>query len=66
MENLYKELHGCENRTEYLKMLSDTHGVDMDQILFLADLLGPDEDFDGLVTSVEDIAMCGSAGNHFN
>lgn len=66
MSNLYKELHGCENRTQYLKMLSDQHGVDIDQITALADLLGPNEDFDGLVTSVEDLAMCGSVNNHFN
>jgi hypothetical protein len=31
-------------------------GVDKRTVFMLADLLGPDEDFDGLVTSLEDYA----------
>lgn len=48
------EKHGFKNRREYLEDLSDTMGVDMQDTLMLAELLGPDEDFDGLVTMLED------------
>ena len=52
--NIYKE-NGYENRTEYLKSLHDMTGIDLNTVYALADMLGPDEDFDGLVTSLEDI-----------
>lgn len=53
--NPYKE-HGFENRQAYLEDLANTIGVDMHTVEIMADLLGPDEDFDGLVTSLEDYA----------
>jgi hypothetical protein len=48
--------YGAENRAEYLEMLSDDYGVDIDIVHAMADVLGPMEDFDGLVTSLEDMA----------
>ncbi len=48
--------HGAETRAEYLAMLSEDYGVDLDIVHAMADVLGPNEDFDGLVTSLEDIA----------
>ena len=48
--------HGHENRRAYLVSLADDIGVDIQTVFMLADLLGPDEDFDGLVTSLEDYA----------
>ena len=48
--------HGHENRRAYLLSLADDTGVDIQTVFMLADLLGPDEDFDGLVTSLEDYA----------
>jgi len=48
--------YGAENRAEYLEMLSDDYGVDIDIVHAMADVLGPTEDFDGLVTSLEDLA----------
>lgn len=57
MHNPYIE-HGCKSRAEYLNMLAEEHDVDIDAVEMLADLLGPDEDFDGLVTMVEDYAEC--------
>lgn len=48
--------YGAENRAEYLKMLSEDFDVDLDTVHALADVLGPMEDFDGLVTSLEDMA----------
>ena len=47
---------GFDNRRAYLLSLSDDLGVDIKTVLALADLLGPNEDFDGLVTSLEDYA----------
>lgn len=48
--------NGYENRDDYLKCLAEDYGVDEDVVRELADLLGEDEDFDGLVTSVQDAA----------
>ena len=48
--------NGYKNRKDYLRSLSDDHGVDIEKVLLLADLYGPNEDFDGLVTQIEDIA----------
>lgn len=53
--NAYKE-HGFTSRRDYLDDLADNMGIDKSTVYALADLLGPDEDFDGLVTSLEDIA----------
>ena len=48
--------YGVETRAEYLEMLADDFGVDIDTVHAMADVLGPMEDFDGLVTSLEDIS----------
>ena len=48
--------YGVENRAEYLALLADEYDVDLDTVHALADVLGPMEDFDGLVTSLEDMA----------
>ena len=54
--SIYQD-HGFENRREYLLDLADSCGVDPSIVFALADLLGPSEDFDGLVNAVEDAAM---------
>ena len=54
--NVYKE-HGYENRKDYLQGLAEENDVDLSAVLALADMLGPSEDFDGLITSIEDFAM---------
>ena len=43
--------NGFNNRKEYLESLCEEY--DPQAVYALADLLGPDEDFDGLVTSLE-------------
>lgn len=53
--NVYIE-NGYKSRADYLKCLSEDTGVDLFTVQMLADLLGPNEDFDGLVTSLEDYA----------
>lgn len=47
---------GYESRAEYLEGLADETGVSLRMVWELAQLLGPEEDFDGLVTSLEDQA----------
>lgn len=49
--NVYQE-HGFENRRAYLESLCEDYP--RDAVFMLADLLGSDEDFDGLVTMLED------------
>lgn len=47
---------GYEDREEYLESLAEDMCVDYEYVHELAALLGEDEDFDGLVTAVEDYA----------
>ena len=54
--SIYTE-NGFDNRKAYLLDLADTMGLDPSIVFAMADLLGPSEDFDGLVTSLEDYAM---------
>lgn len=53
--SVYQE-NGYANRREYLESLAEDMGVDRDTVFMLASLLGPSEDFDGLVTELEDMS----------
>lgn len=53
--NDYQEL-GFNNRREYLQSLSDEYGIGLSEIIAVAQLLGKNEDFDGLVSFCEDRA----------
>lgn len=55
MSDVYLE-NGYENRKDYLKSLAEDYGVNLDTVRAMADMLGPDEDFDGLVSELEDAA----------
>lgn len=57
MTDIYQE-NGYDNREDYLNSLSEDYGVPIDAVRALAEILGPDEDFDGLVSNLED-AMYG-------
>ena len=50
---IYEE-HGFSCRKCYLANLADEFGVPEDVVIALAELLGPDEDFDGLISALED------------
>lgn len=52
-DNVYQE-NGHKNRRDYLEELSASYGVELHTVLMLADLYGPSEDFDGLVSSLQD------------
>jgi len=54
--SIYQE-NGFESRKEYLLDLADNMGMDASIVFALADVLGSSEDFDGLVTSLEDYAV---------
>jgi hypothetical protein len=44
--------HGFKDRRAYLADLAENYG---NAVYMMADLLGPSEDFDGLITSLEDM-----------
>lgn len=50
---IYKR-KGYANRADYLRGLAEENGVDLDIVLAISDILGPYEDFDGLVSMVEE------------
>lgn len=50
------QANGYDDREDYLAGLAEDYGVDLDTVYALADLLGPNEDFDGLVTQLEDMS----------
>ena len=54
MESIYTD-NGFSSRADYLKSLADDYGVPLTTVKDLASILGPEEDFDGLVTEIEDI-----------
>ena len=54
--NTYQE-NGYANRREYLKALAADNAVPEHEVVAIAELLGEVEDFDGLVTAVEDRGM---------
>lgn len=51
--NIYIE-NGYESRKHYLKCLSEDYGVPFATVVTLAQMLGSSEDFDSLVSSLED------------
>ena len=53
--NVYLE-NGYNSRDDYLQSLADDLGIPLEAVLSLAEVLGPDEYFDGLVSSLEDAA----------
>lgn len=46
--------NGYANREAYLRGLAEEHDVPIEVVLLTADMLGPNEDFDGLVSELED------------
>ena len=54
MDDVYKR-NGYANRDEYLDSLAEEYGVAKILVYSIADMLGPNEDFDGLVNALEDM-----------
>lgn len=53
MSNPYIE-NGYENRKDYLQCMSEDYGVPLNVVYSLASVLGKEEDFDGLISALED------------
>lgn len=47
---------GYANRADYLECMALDYGVDLETVRQLANVNGPNEDFDGLVIALEDAA----------
>lgn len=58
---IYQE-HGFSTRKEYLIDLGDSYGIDSSIVFALADMLGSNEDFDGLVNALEDYQFSSDFG----
>lgn len=54
MSNVYTK-NGYKNRKDYLKSLAKEYGVDYATVYELAMLLGESEDFDGLISALDDV-----------
>ena len=50
-------LNGYESRRDYLEQLAESNGVGLKTVLSIASMLGKEEDFDGLISMVEDISF---------
>jgi len=56
MSNDVYVLNGYKDRKDYLESMAEEYGVSDEKVALLADILGPDEDFDGLVSTLEDLS----------
>jgi hypothetical protein len=52
--------NGYKDRTAYLENLAGNYGVDSYVVHMMADILGDSEDFDGLITGLEDMDYAGA------
>jgi hypothetical protein len=50
---IYQE-YGFNTRKEYLISLTDEYGLPVTEVFAIASLLGSSEDFDGLISALED------------
>lgn len=48
---------GYNSRKEYLLSLVEEYDVDKETVFSLASILGPSEDFDGLIAALEDVQV---------
>jgi hypothetical protein len=58
-DNAYTR-NGYKDRADYLASLADDYGVDSYTMAMLADVMGESEDFDGLVSELEDMDYYGT------
>lgn len=55
MSNVYTR-NGYKNRRDYLESLAKEYGVSYMEVYGLASILGENEDFDGLISELDDMA----------
>jgi hypothetical protein len=54
VSNIYIQ-KGYKNRRDYLKSLAEDYGVSYLMVFSLANILGENEDFDGLISELDDM-----------
>lgn len=55
-KDIYNE-NGYESRSHYLESLCGEYGTDMMIVGGIAEILGENEDFDGLICALEDLPV---------
>jgi len=51
--NVYQE-NGYTDRKDYLECIAGDYGLSLEVVINLAEVLGESEDFDGLISALED------------
>jgi hypothetical protein len=46
--------HGYDSRKHYLECMAEEYGIPVEVVFSLTQMLGPNEDFDGLINALED------------
>lgn len=54
--NVYLRV-GCKDRDAYLRHLSEDFGLPLSKVKTVANLLGPDEDFDALLSTLDHLSL---------
>lgn len=54
LDMIYVE-NGYDNREHYLSCLAEEYGLPEDTVMAIANVYGPSEDFDGLVSALQDL-----------
>ncbi len=52
-QNIYQE-NGYKDRQDYLECMALDYGIPLEVVISLAEVLGENEDWDGLVLALED------------
>ena len=52
-ENIYQQ-NGYADRNDYIICLAEDYRISIDDVYCLAEMLGENEDFDGLICALED------------
>ena len=52
-ENIYQQ-NGYVDRNDYIICLAEDYRISIDDVYSLAEMLGENEDFDGLICALED------------
>ena len=48
---------GYRNRDDYLEQLAEEFDIELETVRMVADMLGSQEDYDGLVSTLEDMSL---------
>jgi len=46
--------YGYKDREDYLNNLAEEYGIELSTVKIISDMLGENEDFDGLITALND------------